>query len=150
MDKDVIISIKGNQSFEDADPECIELTTLGHLADWGDGGFTLSYQESQLTGLEGTLTTFQVEQNRIILMRIGKVNSQMVFEVGKPHLSLYNTPYGPLSIGISTRRMRSTLGVSGGDISIDYAINIDDTAAGENLFEISVREAASPITKLKQ
>lgn len=147
MDKSVIISIKGVQSTEGEQPEVIELVTEGKLLDCGDAGYTLTYQESQLTGLEGTLTTFQVEQGRITLMRIGEVNSQMVFEEGRRHLSMYDTPYGALAIGINTRRMRSSLGEHGGDIEIDYAIEIDHAMAGQNLFQINVREKKGPVIK---
>ena len=136
----VIISIRGMQSYEDAEDETIELVTEGRLEEDGSDGFTLSYQESELTGLEGTLTTFQIEKDRITLMRVGEVNSQMVFEEGRRHLSMYNTPYGALSIGISTRRMKADLGRSGGDIEIDYAIEIDHAVAGQNLFQINVRK----------
>ena len=79
MDKSVIISIKGKQSYENVEDETIELVTEGLLAKEGEGAYTLSYQESELTGLEGTLTTFQIEDGRITLMRHGEVNSQMVF-----------------------------------------------------------------------
>ena len=136
----VIISIKGKQSYEDAEDETIELVTEGWLEEDGSDGFTLSYQESELTGLEGTLTTFQIEKDRITLMRVGEVNSQMVFEEGRRHLSMYNTPYGALSVGVSTRRMRSDLRRDGGSIEIHYAIEIDHAVAGQNLFQISVRE----------
>lgn len=147
MDKSVIISIKGKQSYEDVEDETIELVTEGLLNKEGEGEYTLSYQESELTGLEGTLTTFQVEQGRITLMRIGEVNSQMVFEEGRRHLSMYDTPYGALAIGINTRRMRSSLGEHGGDIEIDYAIEIDHAMAGQNLFQINVREKKGPAIK---
>ncbi len=140
MDKNVIISIKGTQTYENAEPETIELVTEGRLMDCGDEGYTFSYQESELTGLEGTLTTFQVEPERITLMRMGMVNSQMVFQPGKRHFSMYDTPYGALSIGINTRKMRSSLNQDGGEIEIDYAIEIDHAVAGESLFRIHVRE----------
>lgn len=140
MENNVIISIQGKQSFEAQGDDTIELVTEGCLEPDGDDGYTLSYQESELTGLEGTLTTFQIEKDRITLMRVGEVNSQMVFEEGRRHLSMYNTPYGALSVGVSTRRMRSDLRRDGGSIEIHYAIEIDHAVAGQNLFQISVRE----------
>ena len=140
MDKSVIISIKGTQTYEDAEPETIELVTEGRLMDCGDEGYKFRYQERELTGMEGTLTTFQVEPDRITPMRMGMVNSQMVFQLGKRHFSMYDTPYGALSIGINTRKMRSNLNEDGGEIEIDYAIEIDHAVAGENLFRINVRE----------
>ena len=141
----VIISIRGMQSYEDAENETIELVTEGRLEEDGSDGYTLSYQESELTGLEGTLTTFQIEKDRITLLRVGEVNSQMVFEEGRRHLSMYNTPYGALSVGISTRRMRSELRGDGGKIEIDYAIEIDHAVAGQNLFQIDVRKKQFPL-----
>ena len=140
MDKSVIISIRGIQSLNDDPPEVVELVTEGRLMDCGDAGYTLSYQESEITGLEGTLTTFQVEPDCITLMRMGEFNSQMVFQPGRRHFSMYNTPYGALSIGINTKKMRADLDESGGQIEINYAIEIDHAVAGENAFHIDVRE----------
>ena len=94
MENNVIISIQGRQSYEQAEPETIELVTEGCLQPDGEDAYTLTYQESELTGLEGTLTTFQIERDRVTLLRIGEVNSQMVFEEGRRHLSMYNTTYG--------------------------------------------------------
>lgn len=147
MDKSVIISIKGKQSYEDVEDETIELVTEGLLNKEGEGEYTLSYQESELTGLEGTLTTFQVEPGCITLLRMGEVNSQMVFQPGRRHFSLYETPYGALSVGINTRKMRANLDERGGEIEIDYAIEIDHAVAGENMFHIDVREKEPLLTQ---
>lgn len=72
MENNVIISIQGKQSFEAQDDDTIELVTEGCLEPDGDDGYTLSYQESELTGLEGTLTTFQIERDRVTLLRVGR------------------------------------------------------------------------------
>lgn len=140
----MIISIKGVQRYENADPDTMELVTAGRLEREGNS-YTLSYQESELTGLEGTLTTFQIERDRVTLLRVGEVNSQMVFEEGRRHLSMYDTPYGALSVGINTRKMRAELDARGGSIEIDYAIEIDHALAGQNLFRIHVREKGPAI-----
>ena len=140
MDNNVIISIKGMQSLDGAENETVELVTEGTLIRDGDGEYTISYQESEVTGMEGTLTTFQIERGRVTLLRIGEFNSQMVFEQGRRHLSMYDTPYGALSVGVNTRRMRCRMGEHGGNIEIDYAIEIDHAVAGQNQFQIYVRE----------
>lgn len=145
MENNVIISIQGRQSFEDQEPELIELVTEGRLSPDGEDGYTLSYQESELTGLEGTLTTFQIEPERVTLLRVGEVNSQMVFEEGRRHLSMYNTPYGALAVGINTKKMRAQLSPVGGSIEINYALEIDHAVAGENLFHIQVRQKGNAI-----
>ena len=61
MEKDVVISIRGMQWYENRESDSIELVTRGVML--RDGVVcTLSYQESKLTGMEGTLTTIQVEE----------------------------------------------------------------------------------------
>ncbi|MGM9608272.1 MAG: DUF1934 domain-containing protein [Oscillospiraceae bacterium] len=143
MEQNVILSIRGQQIIDNEEPEVTELVTEGTLSRSGEG-YTLRYQESELTGLEGTQTTFQIEKGRVTLLREGQVNSQMVFEEGRRHLSMYDTPYGALSIGINTRRMKVKLGETGGDIEIDYAIEIDHAVAGQNLFQINVKSRNIP------
>ena len=140
MEKDVVISIKGMQKYDNTDPDVIELVTEGRLTREGNS-YTLSYQESELTGLEGTLTTIQVDGEQITLMRMGEFTSQMVFQEGRRHLSMYNTPYGAMAIGVNTRHLLADLNDQGGDIEIDYAIEIDHAIAGRNVFQIQVKEA---------
>lgn len=143
MTDNVIISIKGKQLYAESGPDEMELVTAGVLRREGEGRYTISYQESELTGLEGTTTVVQVDGGRVTLLREGSINSQMVFEEGERHLSMYETPYGSLSVGILTRRMRSTLGEAGGDLEIDYAIEIDHLVAGENMFRMNVKKDPS-------
>ena len=140
MTDNVIISIKGKQLYAESAPEEMELVTSGTLKRDGAGGYTVSYQETELTGLEGTVTKLHIKDGQVTLLREGSINSQMVFEEGRRHLSMYETPYGALSIGVNTKRMRSTLSESGGDLEIDYAIEIDNLIAGQNLFRMNVKK----------
>ena len=140
MTDNVIISIKGRQLYAESVPEEMELVTAGTLKRDGAGGYTVSYQETELTGLEGTVTKLHIRDGQVTLLREGSINSQMVFEEGRRHLSMYETPYGALSIGVNTRRMRSTLSEAGGDLEIDYAIEIDNLIAGQNLFRMNVKK----------
>ena len=140
MNENVIISIRGQQLFDEQEPDVMELITPGRLEQTEDG-FTLSYQESELTGLEGTTTVFRIQGQQVTLVREGEVNSLMVFEEGQRHLSMYETPYGALSVGINTRRMKTDLSPSGGDIEIDYAIEVYHAVTGQNLFQIHITQA---------
>ena len=139
MKKDVLISIKGMQQYEGVEPDGIELMTKGTLTRRPDG-YVVAYTESELTGLEGTETTMEILPGRVTLMRTGEVCSQMVFEEGRTHRSLYDTPYGSMEIGINTRQLRSTVGEQGGELEISYSIEVNHSLAGENLFHIHVRE----------
>ena len=139
MEKDVIISIRGTQDYSGTDPDTMELVTEGKLA-VQDGALCLSYEESELTGMEGTTTVFQVEPEKVTLLRLGSVQSEMVFEEGRLHMSLSSTPYGNMEIGVRARRLNSTLELTGGRLEIDYDIEINHMLAGQSLFRIDVRE----------
>lgn len=144
MHDNVIISIKGKQVNEDG-PDEMELVTEGRLI-CNDKGVLVSYQESELTGLQGTTTMLRINGPVVTLLREGTVNSQMVFEEGRRHLSMYETPYGSMSVGINTRRVKNTIGEFGGDLEIDYAIEIDNLMVGRNYFSMNVKRD----TALKQ
>jgi uncharacterized beta-barrel protein YwiB (DUF1934 family) len=134
----VILTVRGEQYFDDADPDTTELTTEGRMAATA-GGYRLSYEESALTGLEGTTTTFEIRGPRVILTRSGKVNSQMVFEEGRQHTSLYETPFGGLTVDVQTSRLRHTLTERGGLLEVKYSIAVQHTATGNNCFKIRVK-----------
>lgn len=135
----VLLTIRSEQHYEDMEPDSIELMTEGTLTATGEGGILLSYQESALTGLEGTTTTFEVRGPQVILSRTGSVNSQMVFEEGKQHTSLYETPFGELAIDVQTSRLRHSLTEQGGLMDLRYSISVDHSVTGRNAFRIRVR-----------
>ena len=149
MEKEVVISVKGIQTYEGTAPDAVELVTKGRMAQEGES-YTLSYQESELTGLERTLTTIQVDGDQVTLMRVGEFNSQMVFQEGRRHLSMYNTPYGAMAIGVHTLHLLADLDGQGGRIEVDYTIEVDHAMAGRNVFRISVKEAETGLESLKQ
>ena len=144
MRDNVIISIKGKQVNENG-PDEMELVTEGRMI-CNDKGVLVSYQETELTGLQGTTTMLRINGPVVTLLREGTVNSQMVFEEGRRHLSMYETPYGSMSVGINTRRVKNTIGETGGDLEIDYAIEIDNLMVGRNYFSMNVKRD----TALKQ
>ena len=134
----VLLSIRGEQYFDGIDPDATELMTEGTMVLTEDG-MVLSYEESELTGMEGTTTTFEVKGPRVTLTRSGAVNSQMVFEEGRQHTSLYETPFGELSVDIQTSELKHNLTERGGLMEIKYSIAVEHTVTGRNCFKIRVR-----------
>ena len=138
----VLLSIRGEQYFEGVDPDATELMTEGTM-ELTDSGMLLNYQETELTGMKGTTTTFEVKGPQVILTRAGTVNSQMVFEEGRQHTSLYETPFGELTVDIQTGRLRHNLSERGGILEIQYSIAVEHTVTGRNSFKIRVKRKSS-------
>ena len=129
MKQDVVLRIRGQQLYEDQEPDVIELVTDGTLEST-DGGWDIRYEESDLTGLAGVTTIFRVEPEQIILTRTGKLNSQMIFREGMFHESLYQMELGALMITVCASKIVSCLNEKGGTVDLVYGIDIEQTAAG--------------------
>ena len=138
MKKTVMLSICGRQSYPGQEPDCIELVTEGVLEST-ESGWLLVYEESDLTGLQGVTTTFQVEPGVITLNREGPLNSQMVFEEGVPHESLYQMEFGALMITVCATDVRYDITENGGTIDLVYSIEIEQSAAGQINYHLDIK-----------
>ena len=140
--KEIILFVKGEQSFDGVEPEVTELITEG-LMTIGDGGeIVLEYQESELTGMEGSHTRFTVKPDEVELTRTGMVESRILFQRGRRNSSLYETPWGTMMVDVATTRLAHRLGERGGVMEIGFTIAVNHQITGENSFKIRVKEAA--------
>ena len=138
MKQAVVLSIQGRQTYADQEPEVIELVTDGTM-EFRDGGWDITYEESELTGLEGVTTTFRVEPGRVVLDRKGALNSQMIFEEGVAHESLYQMAFGTLMLTVKATFVYFDIVSDGGTIDLSYNINIENTEAGVIDYHLDIR-----------
>lgn len=138
MKQTVVLSIEGRQTYENQEPEVIELVTEGTM-EFVDGGWDISYEESALTGLEGVTTTFRVEPGKVTLTRKGALNSQMVFQEGVAHDSLYQMAFGTLMLTVKANVVFFDIVPDGGVIDLSYNINIENTEAGVIDYHLDIR-----------
>lgn len=138
MKQNAILTITGRQSYEGQEPDLIELTTEGTFEQKGKA-WILTYEESELTGLEGTKTVIRVENGKVSLGRTGTLHSHMVFQEGVCHDSLYRIPEGALMISVLAEKIQWELSPSGGRVFLRYGIVVEDSARGMVEFEIQVR-----------
>ena len=125
----VMLSIRGRQAYMDQEPDVIELVTEGTM-EFRDDGWDICYEETDLTGLSGVRTTFRVEHDKIILSRSGRLSSEMVFQEGVSHSSLYQMDFGTLLITVCATRIFAQLGEGVGMIDLVYNIDIEQSATG--------------------
>ena len=143
MKKDVWLSISSKQQFADCDEERIDLMTAATLYERG-GKYYIAYEESELTGLEGTRTTVKLD-GKGFTPRVAKgdvVRRGDVLAEDERHVGLYQTPYGAgMTIATHTSRVRNTVGEDGGELVIDYTVEVDNSLMGEHHFEMVVSTA---------
>ena len=126
MKHNVMVHIRSEQQYEDEAPDISDFLTLGTL-EQTEKGFSISYEESELTGLQGTTTTFQMERDRIVLKREGTLKSEMIFAVNQEHRSLYDMGMGALLVTVRTTALVQVMDVKGGfaDVIYDPRFQID-------------------------
>lgn len=138
MSTSVILSIRGRQTYVGQNPEVIRLDTEGTMT-FRDGGWDITYEESELTGLAGVTTTFRVEPGKVTLVRVGSLSSTMVFQEGVSHDSLYQMEFGALMITVKATRVFFDLVEDGGTIDLAYNIIIENTDAGTIDYHLDIR-----------
>jgi uncharacterized beta-barrel protein YwiB (DUF1934 family) len=139
MEKKVLISIVGIQQYTDGNNDKQEFFTLGNLSG-REEIFCISYQESEITGMEGVTTTLHVEPERVILNRIGTVEVKQEFQLGILYHSTYITPFGELFLSVLVEEVESNLTVQGGRISLKYDLFVDDIFVSHNSLVITIKE----------
>jgi uncharacterized beta-barrel protein YwiB (DUF1934 family) len=142
VNKNVIISLKGTQSMDSQGSSVLELVTEGRYYKKGST-YYITYKESEVTGMDGTTTTLKVADGIVTLMRFGSVNSQFIFQKGQKHVSYYDTSYGAFTIGVFTNDIDINVDDTGGEIRVDYELEIDNNKSGDNDFHMLIREAGS-------
>ncbi len=135
---DVLLTICSRQQFRDEKPEITRLITDGTMRRDGQT-VELAYEESELTGLSGTKTTFRMTPQRVELERTGKVTSRMVFVPGQEDQSLYDMGFGALMIAVRAEKVRVKFNDDGGSARVSYAIGIEGQHAGRIDYRIDVQ-----------
>ncbi|HHD2732870.1 DUF1934 domain-containing protein [Clostridium perfringens] len=117
MIKKAIISICSTQDI--GEKEKIEVVTVGEFSINGDE-FIATYDETEISGMEGTKTTLKIRGNKVVLHREGTTSTKMEFQKNNTQVALYNTPYGMLELKTSTKELDLDVDEKGGNISIKY------------------------------
>ena len=138
MKQDMVLSIRGRQSYDGQEPDVIELVTVGTM-ELRSGGWDISYEETELTGMAGVTTTFRVEPGKVILRRTGKLRSEMVFQEGVRHESLYQLDFGALLMTVTAKQVFFDIMPDGGVIDLVYSIEIENSAAGLVDYHLDIR-----------
>ena len=152
MKKNVSINIVSKQFkldgdfFSDPDDnnkeEKIENSTEGTLA-LEDGKYTVSYDETELTGMDGAHTVLEFEENTpeiVTMTRSGSASTSMIFKENTRCMSTYETGVFPLEMCITTKSVENSLDIeNGGEIIIDYTVEIHGICMERTYLTLNVR-----------
>jgi len=98
------LHIKSSQTDGQGNSNDTEFYTEGSY--WKENGIRyLSYEESELSGMEGTTTILELGTAEAALVRKGAINTRMLFRVGCETETMYDTAYGVIDFSILTQKL---------------------------------------------
>ena len=104
----------------------------------------LVYAESELTGMQGSLTAIGFDRanpDLVSMIRTGPVRTAMTFEEGKRHICLYNTPFSEFEVCVRTIKVNNRL-LEENTLELDYLIEIHGAQAEHCKMTVTVRPGA--------
>lgn len=98
-----------------------------------DGWNIISYEDTEATGFEGSVTTIKVQESNVnaTIIREGTANSVLCLEEGKKHFCHYGTPYGDMQIGVNTLKIENTLDKNG-RLYMKYSLDLNSFFLSDN------------------
>jgi len=135
MKKKAIISVLSKQLGDDDE---IEVLTPG-LFYTKDNSYFAEYDETSISGMEGTTTTLKIKPDKFSLIRIGSTNAEMDFDKKIKSISMYNTPYGTLELKIETKKLDVSINENGGDVLIKYLLSVEGQEPMDTTLKIKIK-----------
>ena len=146
MKKDVLITLKSIQSVEDDRSE-VELITEATYSPLNNGGFSISYDESEATGFAGSKTVVNCYgDKRASICRSGSAQSNLIIDKDKKQHCHYGTPYGELMVGVYTHSIVNNLDENGGSLYMKYTIDINSSYISDNEIFLQVQPTVKRTT----
>lgn len=137
MDKKVLISVKTIQ-YMNGEPETIELITQGKYYKEGSD-YMAEYDETEISGMEGTRTTLRIENDALTIERKGTTTSNLKFKEGLDHVSMYTTPFGTLEVMIKPKRVEIAVDEEGGKVQLEYKMEAVGLESIDNSLQLSIK-----------
>ncbi len=135
MNKNIIINIVGKQTIE-GETNRTEFVTVGRYSE-ENGKKRLEYDESVLLGLEGSVTSIEVDGDTVSLMRSGSTTTHMIMRAGEKCLNHFHTPYGAVEMGVYPLQMKWDMNQEGGMLDLTYQLDVEGTYTSLNQLKIS-------------
>ena len=139
MNREVQLTISGLQWDEDLDQDNIETVVPAEYFKRNDSHYLL-YEEAMEGFTQTSKNRIKFKGKFMELIKQGLVNTHMVFEENKTHMTDYVTPYGNFLMGINTEKIVVEEKEDSIRVIVEYKIEIGDEPISTNKIEIVICE----------
>lgn len=138
MKKDALIRIVSKQRTENGD-NAGEMSVTGTLTLEDNKSIIEYIENNEETGPEETTITV-FGNDTVSIVRKGQFSSEMMVEKNVRHHTLYNTPYGELTMGIYGNQVDWSADENGGVLKMRYNLDFNNGFVSENTMIIYIEE----------
>jgi len=140
MIKEVKIKIRGQQWGEDMDPATVVTEENGEYY-YKNRSHYLLYEEYMEESSKPSKTRIKWNENKLELVRQGLVDTHMIFEEKKTHMTDYVTPYGRLILGINTGKLTVEETEEEISILVEYQLELEGEKLSGHKLEMWIKPA---------
>ncbi|SDF16180.1 DUF1934 domain-containing protein [Sporolituus thermophilus] len=137
--KQVVVTVVGTQRDADGEENRIELVTVGKYYTKNNIHY-ITYQESTVSGMEGTTTLIKLYPSHAAVVRMGQIEQKQEFREGQRSRSTYVTPFGTMRMSVYTSRLAVDIAGTTGNIEIEYDLEIEGQWQSANKLSVKIRE----------
>jgi uncharacterized beta-barrel protein YwiB (DUF1934 family) len=137
--KPVKIRIVSAVQDENGKQQPSEQICFGRMAEKNGTNYVF-YEESEVTGLEGTKTTIKWNDERIIILRSGTLDHRQEFCQGLVDKSLYQTPYLKIPLETATKYLYTGFRKGIWNLEIEYSLSHSGQPYGDMKILIEIEE----------
>lgn len=137
--KPVKIRIMSSVKDENGRQQPSEQICFGRMAEKNGTNYVF-YEESEVTGLEGTKTTIKWNDERIIILRSGTLDHRQEFCQGLVDKSLYQTPYLKIPLETATKYLYTGFRKGVWNLEIEYSLSHSGQPYGDMKILIEIEE----------
>lgn len=140
MDRSVMLTISGLHSGEADENGSVETKVRAEYFKRNETHYLL-YEEKEEGFKQTSKNRMKFRGNMLELTRQGLLNTHMVFEENKTHMTPYQTPYGQMLLGIHTKKVDMQEQENFIRVVVEYTLEADEAYLSDSRIEICIESA---------
>ena len=136
--KDIFLEIR---SVQDGEESSVFISDAKMRREKGKS--IIEFDGTEIFGVPGEITRFVVDSDKAVSMTTGKdyIQSAFMLERGVKHNCLYTNGLTDeiTTVGLSAKKIKSTLDENGGEVEIEYTVEMNHFLSSQNSMRLSVR-----------
>ncbi len=106
-----------------------------------DNERVIRYIETGMEGMGKCEMQLRISpENRIMIMRSGAYQTNLVVQEGKKHFCHYETPFGTFAVGVWAKFVENALTDDGGKLRMRYTVDANSTLLSDNEIILEIKQ----------